>query len=170
MLRPIRADDDLSPMASRMSLQEMMVERQKPATSSVSSASSSKQPKYVLYVHPKCPTSEKLKLHIQQQPAAQHDLYIQNVLLLKKCPEWLNGVPILADTTVGVIYRGTDCLVYVDKLLHSFRQQQPPSFKELYTDDSRKPTSVKQPIKLSEENIATLLEQRAARIPQHANV
>jgi hypothetical protein len=44
------------------------------------------------------------------------DILIQDVKDLEEVPSWLNGTPILADTNMGVIYRGKDAVVLTKKM------------------------------------------------------
>lgn len=72
------------------------------------------QQQFILYIHPHCPTSRGLSTALRKQP--RPDVYVQNVQLLEEKPEWLDGVPIVADTAMGLIYRGTDAVMFMDKL------------------------------------------------------
>ncbi len=68
--------------------------------------STSSPPKFVVYFHPRCKCSLDILEMFKQAPSNQ--VYLQNVVLLQHRPEWLNGTPILVDTNLGLLYRGTD--------------------------------------------------------------
>lgn len=71
-------------------------------------------PAYVLYIEPGKEPSDRLTTGVQNSGLTQ--IYIQDVRLLPQRPSWLNGTPILADTKMGLIYRGTDAFVFAQKL------------------------------------------------------
>lgn len=76
---------------------------------------------FVLYVHNSCPRSndliEVLKHH--QVPS----VLIQNVADLRTRPQWLDGVPILADAKIGLIYKGSDAIAFVTNLIQQKMSQ-----------------------------------------------
>ena len=79
-------------------------------------------PDYVLYVHPKCPTCRSIKERLG--PHQLPKVYMQNVLLLQDRPPWMDGVPSIADTHLGMIYRGTDALVFLESLIKVYQNEQ----------------------------------------------
>lgn len=91
------------------------------------------KPDFVLYFHPNCPTCRLLLPKLQGQ--AVPNVYVQNVLLLQNRPPWLNGVPILADTHLGMIYRGTDAMIFLESLAKSKEEEKK---KKLLRDSKQK--------------------------------
>ena len=98
-------------------------------------------PDFVLYIHPNCKTSNTIRQRLQNKPL--DNVFIKNILLLQTRPKWLNGVPILADAKLGLIYKGSDCLVFLDKLWN--KKQTPilppplPEFEDNNDDVSMTP-------------------------------
>jgi hypothetical protein len=85
-----------------------------------------KVPEFVLYVHPDCPKSIELVQLLNKCPLSQ--LLIQNVCNIDPRPAWLNGVPMLANTKVGLVYKGSDAIIVVNRLidLHIKSTKLPP--------------------------------------------
>ena len=77
----------------------------------------SDRPDFVLYFHPKCPTCGLILA--KMRTISLRNIYLQNVIMLQDRPPWLDGVPILADTHLGMIYRGTDAMIFLDSLIHA---------------------------------------------------
>lgn len=77
-----------------------------PLTPPISTPITPAPPKFVVYFHPRCKCSQDILEMFKQAPSNQ--VYLQNVVLLQHRPEWLNGTPILVDTNLGLLYRGTD--------------------------------------------------------------
>jgi hypothetical protein len=71
-------------------------------------------PSYIVYVSMKCPVSAQLLTKLNKKPVP--NTLVQDVHKLKEYPTWLNGTPIVADTGLGLIYKGTDALVLLEKL------------------------------------------------------
>ena len=71
-------------------------------------------PPFVLYFHPQCTNSISLLRQFQQTPISS--VFLQDVRLLQQRPEWLNGTPMLVDTKMGLMYRGTDAIQFVTTL------------------------------------------------------
>jgi hypothetical protein len=60
----------------------------------------------------------------QMKDVPLHQVFQQNVVLLQDRPPWLDGVPMLADTNLGMVYRGTDCMIFVEKLMELERSKK----------------------------------------------
>ena len=134
------------------------------------------QPAFVLYVHNKCTTSQSLLAQLEKTPIP--NIFIQNIALLQDRPRWLDGVPVLADTKLGVVYKGTDCIVFLDKLSRQSTESfiaepvakpalpsKPMNSLFVLEEDVRKNTSDKPGQKFSEQSIADLMDARAAHVP-----
>jgi hypothetical protein len=86
-----------------------------------------KTPSFVLYVRPSCSPSTELLRKIHQNPLPE--IFIQNINHMQDRPQWLVGSPTLVDTKVGLIYKGTDAVLYIDRLL-ALRIPMSPSHAE----------------------------------------
>lgn len=131
-------------------------------------------PRYILYIHPKCITCQKLQKSLER--SSFRDVFTQNVLLLEDKPKWLVGVPILADIRMGLIYKGSDCLVFLEKLAKKidkprFIQEKKdteylpklPQKEEEEEEKIGQITDKKQ--KLSEDALSALMERREKQVP-----
>lgn len=178
-------------MLAERSLVTAQQPQQKLAVSSPAAAKVSVDtPDFVLYFHPNCPVCRPLLQKLEHKSIPK--VYVQNVLLLDNRPPWLNGVPILADTTLGMIYRGTDALIFLESLAKSrssslkdhkevnTRLPPPPlktpadiksgmaSLFEMDTDaedDTDREKDSKQK-KFSEDKISELMKRREQQVPQ----
>jgi hypothetical protein len=84
-------------------------------------------PDFVLYSHPSCPRSMELVGLLQFYQLSQ--ILIQDVNTLSMKPPWLDGVPTLADTKIGLVYKGSDAITFIKNLVelqikNRERQQQ----------------------------------------------
>lgn len=84
-------------------------------------------PDFVLYVHPQCPRSGELLELLYEHPLSQ--ILTQNVEDIPNKPPWLDGVPTLADTKIGLVYKGSDAMTFVKNLIglqikHREKQEQ----------------------------------------------
>ena len=140
-------------------------------------------PAYVMYFKPKCTPCRRMLRTLAENRLST--VFVQNIWLLAHLPPWLDGTPILADTRLGVIYRGTDAQVFLDKLISAAMAPPPPlpitqtppesPIKEqktkmkpsLFTLDTDDITSVddRSGDKLSEDSIQALMAQRKRQQP-----
>lgn len=93
--------------------------RQKTTPTSVKRPMMPTHPAYVLYLEPTLNLLNQTLLK-SIQPHHKDVFKLQIVTKMKERPPWLNGVPILADTKLGLIYRGTDCVTMTKKLLSNY--------------------------------------------------
>ena len=91
--------------------------------------------RFVLYTMARCSNSrEIIKLAQERAPG---DVYVQDISSLDSIPEWLNGVPIIADKNTMEIYRGThafDFLRNYNAIKHPHRAISKFS-KDIYTEN-----------------------------------
>jgi hypothetical protein len=99
------------------------------------------------------------------------------VTQLRDRPKWIDGVPILVDTRLGVAYKGTDCLVFLEKLATiqpapqpTIAPQEPPKKAKMSSlfeieEFARAETDEKGSKKFSERSVSDLLDARASRFP-----
>lgn len=79
-------------------------------------------PDFIAYIKPTCTPSRKIRDNLNEHPLP--NVFLQNVLLLESMPAWMNGTPIVADTKLGLIYKGTDAQVFISKLIATNKQQK----------------------------------------------
>lgn len=103
---------------------------------------SSGVPDYVLYFKSGCVTCDRLLQKIDRFGPLPN-VYLQNILMLTQRPPWLDGVPILADTHLGMIYRGSDALIFLDKLIDV--EGDPEKKKKKKTTNNNKNRNMKRP-------------------------
>ena len=72
-------------------------------------------PDYVLYYLPKCKAAAELLYKFSKVPLT--NVHLQNILLLGASkPQAINGSPIVVETKMGTLYRGTDAIILMNKL------------------------------------------------------
>ena len=76
---------------------------------------------FVLYVHNSCQRSRELLDLLKYHPMPS--VFVQNVADLRTRPQWLDGVPILADAKIGLIYKGSDAIAFVTNLVQEKRTE-----------------------------------------------
>lgn len=121
-------------------------------------------PEYVCYVHPSCPHSQRaMKLTSQMK-----SVLVQNVATISDKPSWLTGVPILANTHLGVVYKGSDAFTLLSKLLQQHQsklldthpeEKDPPRKAEKLTSISDR--SEKQESAITSDMISELQARRS---------
>lgn len=74
----------------------------------------SRRPDFVLYFRRSCRNSLQLLNLLDQRPLTQ--VYQQDIDFLTSLPSWLTGTPALVDTKLGLVYKGTDAKVFIEKL------------------------------------------------------
>lgn len=73
------------------------------------------QTTHVVYTLASCPNSIKILQALAQNHVPS--ILVQDVRKLNQKPAWLNGVPLVADTQFGLLYRGSDAMLIIDKLI-----------------------------------------------------
>ena len=194
MMRPAPSDTfDVSPRHSASQLARFMQRRagvespqDQPAPQPhlpISPPVTPSRTDFVLYFHPKCPICTKLLGKLDSTPL--DNVFLQNVMMLTDPPQWINGVPLLADTRLGLVYRGTDCMVFLDKMMimpattpappsapttpvmpHEPEETLPltpkPSFSELFSiEDTSSPGSDRSPSKFSGTTLSDMMKLRS---------
>ena len=106
------------PQAGTMRFQRppLPTQHQPPPTQHQPPPPAQARPNLVLYTHPNCPQSNGLIQQLMQRPRIQ-GLHIQDVNKLTERPPWLDGVPTLADTRLGIVYKGSDALMFMEKVI-----------------------------------------------------
>ncbi len=85
---------------------------------------SNAQPLYVLYIRQGCPRSQALTEALSRDPIP--GLLIQDVNKIDPIPGWLDGTPTFADVATGNIYKGSDAMLCVQRLIEHKKSLQPP--------------------------------------------
>jgi hypothetical protein len=138
-------------------------------------------PAFVLYIHSKCEHCQTIQRRLQDHPLPT--VYIQNVVLIQDRPQWLNGVPIIADTHMGLLYKGSDCLVFLTKLWELPHKQivvqstatvpVVDTMDALFmvpADSAHVPEDEGITVpKFSEDSLSKLMDMRAQQIPTASN-
>jgi hypothetical protein len=95
-------------------------------------------PEFVLYVHPNSPQSMQLYQYLQKYQLPQ--VFVQDVTTLQNKPSWLDGVPILADTKIGLLYRGSDAITFVNNLVGLHVKTQESKIEPVKREDPPEPS------------------------------
>ena len=128
-------------------------------------------PKFVVYFHPRCLSSQDILEMFKQAPSNQ--VYLQNVVLLQQRPEWLNGTPIVVDTNLGLLYRGTDAKHLVRNMCELQIKQfsnplpplpPPPPEEKMMTSSTPSTSSMNDLFQMTEEIIPE--EKRKSKISE----
>jgi hypothetical protein len=84
-------------------------------------------PEFVLYVHAQCASSDRLLSILKSTPMP--NILLQNVHLLTECPVWLCGTPMLVDTKLGLLYKGSDVFMLVNHMTNASPRESVPEKK-----------------------------------------
>ena len=142
-----------------------------PPTPPISTPPTSAPPKFVVYFHPRCKCSQDILEMFKQAPSNQ--VYLQNVVLIQHRPEWLNGTPILVDTNLGLLYRGTDAKHLVRNMCELQIKQlsnpppplpPPPLHKEQVPTSTPSTSSMNDLFQITEESIPE--EKRKSKLSE----
>lgn len=102
---------------------------------------SQRVPDFILYVHSRCSQSNGLVNLLIQRPLSQ--ILVQDVSAIAQKPPWLNGVPTLVDTKIGLVYKGSDAITFVRNLIelqiNNDRRQRPPQRESRYDETDHRP-------------------------------
>lgn len=82
----------------------------------------SEVPLYVLYYLSRCPTSTHLRKQIKAYDLPR--IHCQSVARLPERPAWLTGVPILANTTDGLLFKGSEAVRLLNELTRAHLEHQ----------------------------------------------
>jgi len=117
------------------------VETTKSAKTLVIPTTPTPTPSFVIYFHPRCKTSQEILGMFQRSPS--NLVYLQNVVLLQQIPQWLNGTPILVDTNLGLLYKGSDAKQFVHNMcqLNNKQSTSSPQIQTLPSIPSSEQTS-----------------------------
>lgn len=82
----------------------------------ITMADSDNIPRYILYTRISCFTSTNLLQRIANSKGG-HIIHIQDADAITHRPKWLDGTPILADTELGIVYKGTNAKTVLERIL-----------------------------------------------------